>query len=121
MGICIHIDLTKFASVQMQNLSRWCVIQPAPITQQHRSNAHMYANHSRSILPSRGKAGMIKPGESSLLHSMTTAAIQKHLKGIEVNYLNKASSWEEEICYAEKGWTERLGIQKNNRHTGTVY
>lgn len=94
----------------------WCVIQPAQLTQQHCSNAHMYANHSRSILPSRGKAGLIKPGESSLLHSMTTAAIQRHLKGIEGNYLNKATSWKEKKMLGRDG----LGGWEYKKTTGNL-
>lgn len=41
--------------------------------------------------PGRGPVfGLIKPGESGLLHSRMAAAIQSHLKGMEGNYLSKA-------------------------------
>lgn len=69
-----------------------------------------YVCKSRALYSPRQRAvfGLIKPGESCLLHRMTTVAIQRHLRGIDGNYLNKVTSWKQQ----KKGRTEKLGIQK---------
>lgn len=100
-------------SLQKRALCRR-VMQPAPPAQQHSSDAHMYADHARFFSPGwRAVFGLIKPGESSVLHSRVTAAIRRHLKGMKGNYLREAIPWKQRLLGRCLPWTGRLGIQRN--------
>lgn len=63
----------------------------------------------------RAVFGLIKPGESFLLHSRMTAAIQSHLKGMGGNYQSKATARKQRMLGRYGPWTGEAGDTKEQQ------